>query len=380
LQDIEDAQSPEGSIPDVAPTYWKIYSDNMTWPGAYLTVANLLYQQYGDDQPIRQHYPSMKKWMSYMKGKYMKDGIMTKDTYGDWCVPPESPKLIHSEDPARKTAAEYLGTSFYYYLLTLMEQFATVSGNTADVAAYKAEGELVKTAFNNKFLNNGYYANNTPTANIFALAFNLAPASSIDTVFNHIVTKTLTDYNGHVSTGLVGAEWLMRTLSEHGRGDIAYKMATNTTYPSWGYMAENGATTIWELWNGNTADPSMNSGNHVMLLGDLVIWYYEYLGGIRPAAPAYKKITIKPLLINDLKKVDAAYHTPYGWIRTSLSNDDKGYTCSVTIPVNTTAEVFIPAASEKNVNVASEATFVRMEEGFAVYAVGSGLYHFNAHK
>ena len=227
-----------------------------------------------------------------MKEKYMKDNIMTKDTYGDWCVPPESPKLIHSEDPARKTSADFLGTSFYYYFLTLMERFAVISGNTADVAAFKAEGEQIKIAFNNKFLNRseGYYANNTPTANIFSLAYNLTPSEVIDTVFKHVVDKTLTDYNGHISTGLVGAEWLMRTLSDHGRGDIAYQMATNTTYPSWGYMAENGATTIWELWNGNTADPAMNSGNHVMLLGDLVIWYYEYLGGIRPAAPAYKKI------------------------------------------------------------------------------------------
>lgn len=382
LQDIEDAQTPEGSIPNVAPTYWKIYSDNMTWPGAYLTVANLMYEQYGDDQPIRQHYASMKKWMSYMKEKYMKDNIMTKDTYGDWCVPPESPKLIHSEDPARKTSAEFLGTSFYYYFLTLMERFAVISGNTADVAAFKAEGEQIRVAFNNKFLNRseGYYANNTPTANIFSLAYNLTPSEVIDTVFKHVVDKTLTDYNGHISTGLVGAEWLMRTLSDHGRGDIAYKLATNTTYPSWGYMAENGATTIWELWNGNTADPAMNSGNHVMLLGDLVIWYYEYLGGIRPAAPAYKKIIMKPLVINDLKKVDAAYHSPYGWIRSNWTNDGKTFSWNITIPVNTTAEVYIPATSEKQVQIGDGAKFLRMEDGFAVYAVGSGEYGFTSKK
>jgi alpha-L-rhamnosidase len=202
----------------------------------------------------------------------------------------------------------------------------------------------------------------------------------VDSVFSHVVHKTLTDYNGHVSTGLVGAEWLMRTLSDHGRGDIAYKMATNTTYPSWGYMAENGATTIWELWNGNTADPSMNSGNHVMLLGDLVVWYYEYLGGIRPAAAAYKKIMMKPLVLSDLKKVDAAYHSPYGWIRSNIANDEKGFSWQITIPVNTSAEVYIPAASEKQVSTADNAKFLRMEDGFAVYAVGSGIYDFNAHK
>lgn len=379
LQDIEDAQNAEGSVPDVAPTYWKIYSDNMTWPAAYLTGANLMYEQYGDDLPIRQHYASMKKWMNYMKGKYMKDYIMTKDTYGDWCVPPESPELIHSQDPARKTSADFLGTSFYYYMLTLMERFAMINGVDADVAAFKAEGEKIKEAFNKKFLNDsGYYANNTPTANIFSLAFNLAPAGVRDSVFKHIVDKTLTTYNGHISTGLVGAEWLMRTLSDHGRGDIAYEMATNTSYPSWGYMAENGATTIWELWNGNTADPAMNSGNHVMLLGDLVIWYYQYLGGIRQEGPAYKKIIMKPLVIKDLKNVKAAYHSPYGWIRSSWTNDGKNFKWDLTIPVNTTAEVYIPAVSDKQVQIGEGAKLLRTEGAYVVYAVGSGEYSFSA--
>ncbi|SFE51575.1 alpha-L-rhamnosidase [Chitinophaga sp. CF118] len=389
LQDIEDAQNPEGSIPDVAPTYWKIYSDNMTWPGAYLTIANLLYEQYGDDQPIRQHYASMKKWMTYMKNKYMKDDILTKDTYGDWCVPPESPELIHSQDPARKTAGDFLGTAFYYQMLTLMEHFAVISGNTADVPTFKEQAEKIKTAFNNKFLNtaNGYYANNTPTANIFSLAYHLAPSEKVDSVFKHIVNKTLKDYNGHISTGLVGAEWLMRTLSDYGRGDIAYQLATNTTYPSWGYMAEHGATTIWELWNGNTADPAMNSGNHVMLLGDLVTWYYEYLGGIRPDSPAYKKIIMKPLVIKDLKKVNAAYHSAYGWIRSNWQDDGKTFTWNISIPVNTHAEVYIPAASDKQVKERNKAItadddikLLRTKGGFVVYAVGSGEYAFSSEK
>jgi alpha-L-rhamnosidase len=87
---------------------------------------------------------------------------------------------------------------------------------------------------------------------------------------------------------LIGGQYLCRVLSDHGRADLVYGLATKTTYPSWGYMVANGATTIWELWNGNTADPTMNSGNHVMLVGDLVIWLYEYVVGIAadPAHPA----------------------------------------------------------------------------------------------
>ena len=94
----EQSQTAEGAIPDVAPAFWNYYSDNMTWPGAYITISNNLYNQFGDITPIQKHYSSMKKWMKYMKRKYMKNYIVTKDKYGDWCVPPEDLKLIHAKD------------------------------------------------------------------------------------------------------------------------------------------------------------------------------------------------------------------------------------------------------------------------------------------
>ena len=105
LDDIEDEQRENGSLPDIAPnlyTNWG-HSDNMTWPGTYVIIANMLYEQYGDRKPIEKHYVSMKKWIRYMEGKYIKDNIMTKDMYGDWCMPPKSLELIHSQDPARIT-------------------------------------------------------------------------------------------------------------------------------------------------------------------------------------------------------------------------------------------------------------------------------------
>ena len=104
----------------LAPAYWRNYNDNMTWPGAYLIIANMLYEQFGDDRPIRRHYASMKRWMTYMRDNFMEDNIMPRDIYGDWCMPPESPEMIHSADPARKTDGALLGTSFYY-MLSLLE-------------------------------------------------------------------------------------------------------------------------------------------------------------------------------------------------------------------------------------------------------------------
>ena len=117
LQDIENSQSPEGSISDVSPRYWTIYNDDVTWPAAYFYVANLLYRQFGDKSAIIKHYPSMKRWMQHMEATAMQDNIMIKDTYGDWCMPPESQELIHSQDPARKTDGAILATTMYLSLI-----------------------------------------------------------------------------------------------------------------------------------------------------------------------------------------------------------------------------------------------------------------------
>jgi len=168
-------------------------------------------------------------------------------------------------------------------MLSLMEHFADLLNKPEDKKQFETLGANIKIAFNKKYLNDttGAYSNNTATADVLALAYGLVPDSLHEKTFQQVVHTTMNEFNGHISTGLVGAQQLMRCLTRNGRADIAYKLASNTTYPSWGYMAKEGATTIWELWNGNTANPAMNSGNHVMLLGDLIIWFYEDLEGIK---------------------------------------------------------------------------------------------------
>ncbi|MEY4432548.1 MAG: hypothetical protein RLZZ44_678, partial [Bacteroidota bacterium] len=112
LEDIQNAQTPDGGIPDVAPAYFRYYGDNVTWPGTYITVADMLYQQYGDRKVIEKHYSSMKKWILYMESNYLVNDLITKDTYGDWCVPPESLELIHSKDPSRTTNGELIASAY----------------------------------------------------------------------------------------------------------------------------------------------------------------------------------------------------------------------------------------------------------------------------
>ena len=346
LQDLEDSQLENGSLPDVAPAYWRNYTDNMTWPGAFITVADMIWRRFGDFRTVEQHYDAMKRWMLHMKKYYLKDGILIRDTYGDWCVPPESPELIHSQDTNRITWPACLSTPYYVGYCGIMGGFATSLHREDDVKYFKNEINTVTKAYNARYFDSvsGCYANNTVTANILPLAFWMVGPDYEHSVLEHIVEKTEKDFDGHVSTGVVGIQHLMRTLTDYGRGDLALRMATDTTYPSWGYMVKNGATTIWELWNGDTGDPAMNSGNHVMLLGDLIIWYYEYLGGIRPLAPGYSKIMLKPYPIKGLDYVNCSYQSVSGLIKSKWKRNGNRFEWEILIPANTTAEVWLPTA------------------------------------
>ncbi|MDR2496201.1 MAG: glycoside hydrolase family 78 protein [Tannerellaceae bacterium] len=388
LDDIEQAQREDGAVPDVAPNYWSVYTDNMTWPGAYIIIADMLYRQYDNIEPIAKHYASMKKWLHYMRDNYLKDGIMTKDTYGDWCMPPELPELIHSKDPARKTDGAVLSTTFYYRLLRLMEGFAGLLGKPDDVREFAGEADNIRQAFYDKYFNKegAYFSNNTVTANLLALCYGMVPQEYVDKVFKNIVDKTLGEFNGHVSTGLVGIQWLMRGLSFYGRPDIAYRIATNRTYPSWGYMAEKGATTIWELWNGDTADPGMNSHNHVMLLGDLIVWYYENLAGIRndPSGTGFKRIEMKPNAVEGLEWVNASYESVYGRIESSWKKEGGGFAWDITIPANSAALVYLPMEfgtvireSGQEISAVKEIRSIGEVYGHFALEIGSGTYKFS---
>lgn len=389
LNDIEQSQTAEGAIPDVAPAFWNYYSDNVTWPGTYLLVAEMLYKQYGDVNSIVKHYPSMKKWMSYMKDKYMKNYIVTKDKYGDWCVPPERLDLIRSSDSMRTTDGELLSTASYYHLLGVMKKFAVISGHNEDVKGYDDLAENIRNAFNKKFYNDQkkYYANNTVTANLLPLYFNITPDNLKEAVFNNIYNKIKVDNNMHISTGVIGTQWLMRGLSQFNRPDVAFALASNKTYPSWGYMVDQGATTIWELWNGNTANPQMNSQNHVMLLGDLLIWLYQNVAGIRSDENevAFKKIIMRPEQIEQLNFVNASYQSMYGEIKSEWKKVSGKFDWNISIPANSSARVYIPAKSLNDVlesgQVLSKIEGVRSmkwENGFAILEIGSGQYKFSS--
>lgn len=388
VQDIEDSQKPTGSVPDVAPNYWVFYNDGIVWPSSFVIIPHTMHTQYGDSRILSSHYDGMKLYMDYMTKGLTPDDIMTSNTYGDWCVPPENPKLIHSEDPARKTNPELISTAYYYHDATLMQRSAKMLGKTEDAQKFEQLAQRLKTGFNKRFLkvDTGMYDNGAQTAHVLPLAFGLVPDEHKKRVFDRLVHKIENETNGHIGTGLVGGQWLMRVLSDNGRPDLAYRIASQKDYPSWGYMLENGATTIWELWNGNTADPAMNSHNHVMLIGDLNIWFTEYLAGIRPVkeTPGFKQFTIKPYVVGDVTNVKGEVQSPYGTIKSAWTREgESGLKLNITIPPNTSAIVSIPAKNAeavteggKPITDSAGPKFLKMEGNAAVYEVGSGEYAF----
>ena len=367
MRDICEAQRTDGCIPDVAPAFWNYYSDDVAWAAALPFSCDMLWRQYGNRQPIIDCYPAIKKWVQHIIEEYSKDGIIHCGKYADWCVPPEKLELIHSQDPARKTDVTLISTAYIIRTMQLMEQW----GCEADY--WRPIREQMTEAFNKRFLtikrgtsprpghvlypDSVYYGNNTVTANILPLAIGIVPEDCKQDVIRQVVQNICIQNKHHVSCGVIGISWLMRGLSDNGFADVAYRLATTKTYPSWGYMTENGATTIWELWNGDKASPKMNSGNHVMLLGDLLTWCYQYLGGIR-STNAYKHIVLKPAFeIQDCEWANVSYDSPYGTIKSHWRKTLQHLEWDVTIPCNTTADVCLPNGETKT--------------------VGSGSYHFS---
>ena len=387
LVDIRDSQAANGSIPDIAPEPWPAHSDGVTWPSSYIVIPHMLHDQYGDIRVLQEHYEGMKRWADYMAG-FLEKGIMPRNTYGDWCVPPESPELIHSKDPDRQTDGHLLSTAYFHHDLRLLSRSARLLGNAEDAVRFDALANAVKTAFNGRFFDSAAcrYGNGSQTSYVLPLAFGMVPVEYRERVFGNLVEKIQTQSRGHIGTGVIGGQWLMRVLSDNGRADIAGGIASKETYPGWGYMVSKGATTLWELWNGDTADPAMNSGNHVMLAGDFGAWLYEYVAGIRPASPGFRQITIKPGIAAGLTWAGASYESMHGPIRSRWKLDKGTFSLDVSIPANTAATVHLPCRGVGSVleggkpaGSAEGVASVREEGGEVLVGVGSGDYSFTCH-
>ena len=222
-----------------------------------------------------------------------------------------------------------------------MSRYAAVVHKPDDVTRYDALAVELEKGLNSRFYNasQGKYDNGSATSSVLPLAFDMVPPDQRMRVVRQLVETIVKTNHGHIPTGLIGCQWINTVLARNGHPEIAYMMATQTTYPSLGYMIGQQATTIWELWNGNTADPSMDSGNHVMLVGDLCKFLYEDIAGIRPdpEVPGFKHVLMAPSPVADLTSASATHRSSYGTISSAWSKKGTQFKWDVSIPPNTTA-------------------------------------------
>jgi len=354
LNDIKDAQRDDGAVPDFAPTYPGDRSDP-AWGGNYPILVWYLHQYYDDNRILEEHYDGMKRWLEYLAS--IADGhIVTKGHYGDHMLPGDSPGV--EEFISKETPPPLVWTGYYYIDAVIVSRIADLLGKTDEVERYGRLAEEIKDAFNSKWLNEdtNQYVAGSQTANLLALITGIVPEASKDGVIENIIESITKKYNGHLHTGNTGTTCLLDALTEYGYGDVLYEAVTTPNYPSWGYMVEQGATTIWESWGqGSRAGGSEN----MIMWATVDEFFYNDLAGIqgpdyhRPGymTPGFREICIKPYVPDELEHASASIRTVRGMVSAGWKKADGSLTLDVTIPVNSEAKVSVPNIGLKNVTV-----------------------------
>ena len=246
------------------------------------------------------------------------------------------------------TPNDYIADFWYYYDVRIFARMEQILGNSADAASYDQLAQEIQDAFNRTFFNaqTGEYANGTQAANAMALFLNLVPTDRRGAVADNLTNDITYYHNTHTTTGFIGVKFLMPALTAIGRSDLAYELAVQTTYPSWGYMVKRGATTLWELWEEKTG-PSMNSHDHIMFCS-VGAWFYQALGGINQDADGagYRHIRIEPQIVEDLTWASATVETVRGTVSSSWTHTPSAITLEATVPVGADARVVIPKPME----------------------------------
>jgi alpha-L-rhamnosidase len=272
-------------------------------------------------------------------------------------------------------------TAYYYYITKILAKSSLILGFSDDAQKYTLLAESIKNAFNNRFFNEDKksYDDGSQFANSFALFLGIVPDKNREAVLDNLIADIQNTHEGHLTTGILGTKYLMEVLSMEGRSDVAWRLATQTTYPGWISMLEN-RTTLSEHW----IEKGMNSHNHVMF-GSIDSWFYKVLGGIQvdETAPGFRNIIIKPYMPDDLTRVKASIKTVNGIVSSSWVKSHKKCRLNISIPFGSEAVIYIPALNEELVkerySVAKESrnvAFLRMEKNCAVFRVGSGEYSF----
>jgi alpha-L-rhamnosidase len=389
IQDIVDAQNRQGAFTNVSPNVLPSSADEPAnekedaspasdnsdrtgapgWGDAGVIVPWTTWLQYGDKAIIEENWEPMQRWMDFIQTRNP-DFLRTKalgPDFADWLAPDGN------------TNKDLLATAYWSLIANMMSQMAHAIGKDADANRYDDVVQNIRAAFQKAYVkDNGEVGTGTQTSYVVALYTKMAPESLEPLLVDKLV-KDIEARNWHLSTGFLGTPFLLFTLADHGRSDVAYRLLLNDTYPSWGYMLSKGATTWWERWNGDTGDPSMNSYNHYAF-GSVIAWVYRYAAGIDtlPNSPGFKEIVIHPHLDARMTSARAEYDSVYGKIISDWKGTPAGpFSLSVTIPANTSAKVFLPAIPGALLTEDGNPLDAQPENGSYVVTVGSGSYTFD---
>lgn len=382
MRDVVDAQSSRGAFPDFAPRLRDKelgrFEAAPAWGDAGVIIPWTMYRVYGDLRLIEEHWEAMSRWMDYLQTTnpdlLRRKGV--NNNYGDWLS-------IRADTPK-----DLLATAYWAYDAQLMSKMAGALGRERDQAGYSSLFLKIREAFQQEFIGpDSRIKGGTQTGYLLALAMDLYPEEQQGQALEHLVADIRK--RGHLSTGFVGCGFINPVLSQLGQNEIAYKLLLNRTFPSWGYSIQQGATSIWERWDGWTVekgfqDPGMNSFNHYAF-GAIGEWLYRYVAGIDldESRPAYTKIKIRPYPGPGLDYARAEYNSLHGRIQSGWAKGENRLVMDVSIPANTTALIFIPTTdrddileNDKQASRVEGVRFLRTEDGCSVFELESGTYRF----
>jgi alpha-L-rhamnosidase len=286
--------------------------------------------------------------------------------YGDWLS-------INADTPR-----DLIGTAFFAYDATLMSEIATVLNFNEDAKYYSELFEKIKTAFLNRYVTpDGLIASGTQTSYLLALHFNLLNADKVPLAIKKLV-EDMESRGNKISTGFVGSPYVNLVLTANGKNDMAYKLMHQTEWPSWLYAVTQGATTIWERWDGWThdkgfQDAGMNSFNHYAY-GAIGAWLYSQVAGIDLIEPAYKHSIIAPKPGGNIDRACAKLQTMYGEIISNWKIEDGIFNILITVPANTKSTIILPVTGEVTKNGKSISGEI-VEKGIK-FDVSAGNYTF----
>ncbi len=383
MRDVHETREENGRPLVIAPSSgdWGVWGIAPPWHSAYVLIPQWLYQYGGDRRVLTELYDGMKRYVD-LEFDRSTGGIVTNARLGDWVSPEASPAGGNAPEDLRVSATAYL-----YAMLTSMQRSAELLGRSADAGHFAERAATVKAAFNDAFLDRaaGRYRGNgdrgyRQTHNVLALAFGLAPDADTAQRVADGIAADVAAKGTKLNTGVLGTKYLLPVLTEYGHEDVAYALATQTGYPSWGYMLENGATTMWEHW----ALEARSRGHY--FLGTVDDWFYHHVAGIQASkTTGYRDLTIAPAVTGEMDWARATTQTPFGPVASDWHRRGRTLTLDVDVPVGTTATIHVPAANPHAVRESGDRLAeangvidVRSADGKVLVKVGSGRYSFTS--